>query len=244
MFFGFNLSEILMFPVKDAEARKYLLIGALVSLAGFVIPILPYLVLLGYAALIARQVLRGESPRMIPWEDWGGMFTNGAKLFGVRMIYSIPILILMVPLMLMSFAMPFVVTSMDSADAEAFFVLFPLLMFGIMCLIIPVSLPLAVIIPAAEIHSIEKDDFSAAFQFKEWWQVLRANLGGFIAAFAIYYIASMILAVIMQILVATIILSCLLIVFLPAMTAYLTIVMYVTVAIAYREGKAKLAQVA
>lgn len=117
-------------------------------------------------------------------------------------------------------------------------------MFGFMCLIIPISLPLAVIIPAAEMHSIEKDEFSAAFQFKEWWQILRANLGGFIAAFAVYYVLSMALSIIMQVLIATVILSCLLIIFLPAMTAYLSILMYVMTAIAYREGKAKLAHVA
>jgi len=97
MFFGFNLSEIIMFPIKDAEARKYLFIGALISLAGFIIPVLPFFVLMGYSVLIARQVLRGESPRMIAWEDWGDMFKNGAKLFGLRMIYSLPIIILVIP---------------------------------------------------------------------------------------------------------------------------------------------------
>lgn len=244
MFFGFNLSEIIMFPIKDAEARKHLFIGALISLAGFIIPILPFFVLMGYSVLIARQVLRGESPRMVAWEDWGDMFKNGAKLFGVRMIYSLPIIILVIPVVLISFIMPIAAANMNSADAEAIFILFPLLMFGFMCLIIPISLPLAVIIPAAEMHSIEKDEFSAAFQFKEWWQILRANLGGFIAAFAIYYVLSMVLSIIMQVLIATVILSCLLIIFLPAMTAYLSILMYVMTAIAYREGKAKLAQVA
>jgi hypothetical protein len=54
----------------------------------------------------------------------------------------------------------------------------------------------------------------------------------------------MVLVIIMQLLIATVILSCLLIVFMPAMTAYLSILMYVMIAIAYREGKAKLAQVA
>jgi hypothetical protein len=100
MFFGINLNEIFMFPIKDAEARKHLLIGALVALAAFFIPILPYLAIVGYSALIARQVLRGESPRMIAWEDWSGMLTSGLKLFGVRMIYSIPIFLLTLPVML------------------------------------------------------------------------------------------------------------------------------------------------
>jgi hypothetical protein len=244
MFFGFNLSEIFMFPIKDAEARKHLFVGVLVALAGFIIPILPFFALMGYSVLIARQVLRGESPRMVAWEDWGDMFKNGAKLFGVRMVYSIPIFLITIPLIFISLGLPIFATTLDSREAELFFTLFPLLIMGLMCILVPISLPLAILIPAAEIHSIEKDDFSAAFQFKEWWQVLRTNLSGFIAAFAIYYVLSMVLVIIMQLLIATVILSCLLIVFMPAMTAYLSILMYVMIAIAYREGKAKLAQVA
>jgi hypothetical protein len=242
MFFGINLNEIFMFPIKDAEARKHLLIGALVALAAFFIPILPYLAIVGYSALIARQVLRGESPRMIAWEDWSGMLTSGLKLFGVRMIYSIPILLLTLPVMLIGFAMPFVAASMDSREAETFFVLFPLIMFGFTCLLIPLSIPLAIIIPAAEIHTVETDNFSAAFQFKDWWGIFRANLSGFLAAFGVYYIAAMLFAIIMQVLMATVILSCLLIVLMPASTIYMSLVMYAAVATAYRDGKAKLAQ--
>ncbi len=41
MFFGFDLKKIFLFPVKDAEARKYFLIGPLVSIAAFSGPIVP-----------------------------------------------------------------------------------------------------------------------------------------------------------------------------------------------------------
>ena len=74
MFFGFDLKEILMFPFKDQESRKYFLIGCLVALAAFFIPIVPYLVLFGYAVRIARQVMNNESPRMIAWDDWGPFY--------------------------------------------------------------------------------------------------------------------------------------------------------------------------
>ncbi|WKZ38994.1 MAG: DUF4013 domain-containing protein [Anaerolineales bacterium] len=244
MLFGINLTEILMFPLKDAEARKHFLIATLVVFVSFIIPIVPYLALLGYAALIAQQVLRGETPRMIPWEDWGGMLTNGLKLFGARLIYSLPIILLVAPIMIASFVLPFVATEMNSRDAETLVILTSLVIFGSMCFIVPVSLVLGVIIPVAEVHVVEKGEFAAAFQLKAWWSIFRANVPGFIAAIVIYYIASMLLGIIMQILVATFILACLLIIFVPAMTAYLTLVMYAAVAIAYRDGREKLAQTA
>lgn len=240
MFFGFDLKEIFMFPFRDEEARKYLLIGGLVSIAAFFIPVVPYLVLMGYSVQIARQVLRGESLRMVPWEDWGGMLKDGARLFGVRLIYTLPILILAIPLVLFGIAMPFVAEGMNSGDAEALIAVYSIVMLAGMCIIVPLSLPLALLVPVAEMHVVDKDEFSASFRIKDWWQVFRANIGGFIAAFGIYYAISMVLAIVIQILAATVILACLLLIILPAMTVYLTLITYVTVAIAYRDGKAKL----
>ncbi len=242
MFFGYDLKEIFTFPFKDADARKYLLIGGLISVAGFFIPILPYLLLYGYAVIIARQVLKGEEPHMVPWEDWGEMLKEGAKLFGVRVVFSLPILIFAIPLMIGGIAMPIIVETMDSGSTDTFIALFTIIMMGSMCIIIPLSIPLTVVIPAAEMHVVENNDFAAAFRFKEWWPILRANLGGFIVAFGIYYIVSMALAIVMQILIATLIFACLLFILIPAMTIYLTLIMYVTSAIAYRDGKVKLSQ--
>jgi len=242
MFFGIDLNQIFIFPFKGAEARKYFLIGCAVSLAGFIIPVLPYLVLFGYAARIAKQIFNNESPRMIAWDDWGGMLKDGARMFGVRMVYSLPILILVIPLMLAGIAMPIVMANVNSADADSIIVVFSLVMLATMCLIIPISLPLAAIIPAAEMYAVDKNEFAAGFRVGEWWPIFRANLSGFIAAFAIYYVASMILTVALQIIMATIILSCLLPFLMPGLTMYLALIMYATIAQAYKVGKEKLAQ--
>jgi hypothetical protein len=82
---------------------------------------------------------------------------------------------------------------------------------------------------------IETNKFSALFWIKEWWQIFRANLSGFLVAFGIYYLASIIL------IFATIILSCLIIILFPAITFYRMLIMYTTGAIAYKDGKIKLA---
>jgi hypothetical protein len=242
MLSGFNLNEILVFPVKDAEARKHFLVGTLVSFAAMIIPIVPYLALFGYAARIARQVLNAESPRMIAWDDWGGMVKDGLKMFGVRMILGLPIIIAVLPLILASIAFPIFVGNANSAEVDTFFAIFTVIMLASLCIIIPISIPLTVIIPAAEMYVLEKEDFAAGLRFREWWPILRANLGGFIAAFAIYYLTAMITIFVIQLLGATIILACLMFVLLPASTIYITLIMYVTAAQAYRDGKVKLAQ--
>lgn len=242
MFFGFNLNEIFMFPVKDDESRKHFYVGIAVSLLAFIVPIVPYIILFGYGAQIAKQIINGESPRMIAWTDWGKLFKDGLKVFGARLVIGLPILIFAIPIFIVSFIFPFLMESASPREAEAFLPIYMLVIFGGICFIFPISLVMAVIIPAPEMYVIEKDDFTAVFQFREWWKIFRANLGGFIAAFGIYYILSFVLAFAMQILLATLILACLLIVLLPAMTIYITLIMYVLGAMAYKDGKAKLAQ--
>jgi len=242
MFFGIDLNQVFSFPFKDAESRKYFLIGCGVALAGFIIPLIPYLALLGYAARIARQIFNNESPRMIAWDDWGGMIKDGARMFGVRMIYTLPILIVAVPLGLAGIALPFIMDNVSRASADSIIMVFSLIMLAGICLLIPISLPLAAIIPTAELHTVDKVEFAAGFRLREWWPIFRVNIGGFIAAFAVYYIASMALGFILQILMATIILICLLPIFIPALTMYSMLIMYSTVAQAYKVGKDKLKQ--
>lgn len=242
MFFGFDLKEIFYFPVKDAEARKYLLTAVLISLAAFIVPILPYFLLIGYSIQIVRQIFNNESPRMVAWENWGDLFKDGAKLFGVRFIFTLPILILIMPMMVLSFALPFLAPGSNSSDFSPVFGLF-MVVFGLtMCIMVPISLVIMVILPAAEMHSVDKNDFAAAFRFQEWWAIFRANTGGFIAAFGIYYVATFALTIVMQILMATLILACLVPLLMPAIIAYSILIMYVTIAIAYRDGKIKLEQ--
>lgn len=238
MFFGIDLKELLYFPFKDADSRKYFLIGALISISAFIVPILPYFLLTGYAVQIARQVFKGESLRMVAWEDWGGMFKDGAMVFGVRIIYSLPIMILILPMMIVSFVIPFIASESDNPDA--LLAIFIGVIALTLCLVIPISIASALFIPAAEMHVIEKNEFAAGFRIREWWAIFRANMGGFIAAFAIYYLISMALAIIIQILGATLILACLIPILLPAVTFYIVLIMYISIGQAYREGKAKL----
>lgn len=241
MFFGFNLNEILKFPLKE-ENRKHLYIGIAVSLLAFIVPVAPYIILFGYAAQIAKQILNNEEPRLIAWDDWGKLFKDGLKVFGARFILGIPILIFVIPVIIVSFIFPFMMENASPREIEQFMPIYFLIIFGSVCVLMPISIPLALIIPAAEMKVIDSDDFSALFRIKEWWQIFRANMSGFIASFGIYYIITFILTFAVQILFATIILSCLLIILLPAITFYITVIMYATSAMAYKDGKEKLAQ--
>lgn len=244
MFFGFNLNEILTFPFKDQESRKHFLVGALVSISAFIIPILPFFVLTGYAVQIAKQVMRGESPRMVAWDDWGKLFSDGAKVFGIRLVLTSPILIFAIPLMFVGLLIPVFMANASPEEMETFMAIYSIFITASVCIIFPVSIALAVILPPAEMHVVDTGEFAAGFRVREWWAILRANLGGFIAAFVIYYLTSMAVAFGVQLLMMSIIFACLLPIAMPAITIYSILIMYVTSAQAYRDGKAKLAETA
>jgi len=242
MFFGIDINQAFSFPFKDAESRKYFFIGCLVSLAAFIIPVIPFLLLYGYAVRIVKQVLNNESPHMVAWDDFGGMLKDGAKMFGIRIIYSLPVLILMVPMFLSIVAMPLFMSHASDSQLNVLFPLLILIIFGTICVLLPLSIPLAVIIPAAELYVVEKDEFAAGFRVREWWPLLRANLSGFVAAFGVYYLSTMALMFAAQMIGATLILACLLPFLFPAITMYITLIMYTTIAQAYKLAKEKLAQ--
>jgi hypothetical protein len=236
MLANFDLNHLLTFPVKENEDRKQFLIGILVYLAAFIIPIIPLILITGYTVRIMRQVLAGEQPRMVAWDDWGGMLTDGARLFGLRLVFLLPLFILLCPLMGLSFGLPFI---MENADRYPDWIalLFPLFMGLVFLLIVPFSIILSVILPAAEAHVVEKNEFNAGFRVREWWAILRANLGGFLLALAISYAISLALTLIMQFAMLTLVLACLLPFALPAIGMYMMLVMYTVFAQAYKEGR-------
>lgn len=236
---NFNIEQVLFFPVRGSESRKNFLIGILIYFAGFIIPILPMILVTGYIARIMRQVFNGEEPHMPAWDDWESMLRDGAYIYGVRIIYMLPLFILFAPLFIGGMFLPFLMDS--SNDPNGFIIFLPFLLFGMMMLIIfPLSLALGIIVPAAEAHTISKTEFAAGFRVREWWPIFRANLGGFIIAYLIALIASIGLSLVVQVAMMTIILICILPLILPAITLYSTLVMYAAFAQAYSDGKSKI----
>ena len=243
MLFGYNLNDLFLFPVQDQDARKHFLIGCLIYLAGFIIPILPWIVATGYIAILIRQVLNGEKPHLVPWENWEALLKDGARLFGVRLIYASPLLVLFFLMMLAVFALPFF-AGLAQNDSNPDFgmapLLFPLVLGGASLLIMPLSLAIGLIVPAAEIHVIAQDSFQAGFKVQEWWPIFKKNWGGFVVALAILYGISMLMSIVMQIMIFTVVLLCLFPFFLPVISMYSAVVQYAAFTQAYKEGRDKL----
>lgn len=243
MLFGFDLNHLLLFPIKDSEARKYFLVGCLLYMASFFIPILPWLVTSGYSATIIRQVLNGEKPRMVPWDNWEELLKDGARLVGIGLVYSLPLLLLMLILLLVVFVFPFFSVSLQDANNQGLgiaWVLYILITSGAFMLFFPLSLAFGLIVPAAEVHAIAKDHFMAGFRVTEWWPIFKQNWGGFVLAMAILYALTMVMSFAMQFMMITIILICVLPLFMPVYLMYYSVIQFALFARAYKDGEEKL----
>jgi len=232
---NFNLSELFLFPVKDSEARKNFLIASAIYLAAFFIPLLPLIVVTGYTARIIRGVVNGEAPTMPNWDDWESMFKDGAYMFGVRLVFTLPLFVILFPLIFGLVLIPISLNSNGSGDQ--FPIAIPIVIGIVLLVVFPLSMILGLLIPAAEIHSVVRNNFAAGFRFREWWPIFRSNWTGFLLALLLAYGASMALAAMVGIAVITIVLFCVMPIVMPPISAYLTLIMYAAFAKAYKDGQ-------
>ena len=239
-----NLQATLLFPVRDADARKQWLIASAITLAGFIIPILPTLVVMGYSVKIMRQVIHeGREPSMPEWQsnDLGTRLQDGFRLWATQLVYTLPLMLLMgCGFIAMFSGTGLLAASSDSNIPPALGGLALFAGVGFMMLIGILALPLGILLGAVESHAVAQGTFQAVFDVKGWWQVFRKSLVQFLLSYLLVMAASMVLTVVMQIAVLTIVLMCLFPFLMAGYAAYLMLVMNTLFAQAYAAGRAAL----
>jgi hypothetical protein len=183
------MQDLLAFPFRQPRWREKLLLLVLFSVAGFAVPLLPMLVVLGYGAEISRVALAEGRLHLPEWGQWDRLLRDGLKLLGAALLYALPAAGLMVLGYVLMMVTPFFGAFLDRAGDQAALVGMWLVLlvalagfaaFGLGMLLVFVT---GLIVPPAQMHLIATDDFTAAFRYREWWPILRANLAGFIWAY-------------------------------------------------------------
>jgi hypothetical protein len=246
-----NLKELLAFPFQDDDWKNKFLIGSLIVIAGFAIPVIPFFFLYGYMMQIMHHIIVEKGKPFLPkWDDWGKLFVDGAKLVGVVLIYMLPIMVLMTIGFFIMFFLPMlgipvaIIGGEENPEAAgammgilsivsmvAFFVVFGIGMI--------ISLAIGVVMPTVMGHVAATGDFGAAFRLKEWWAIFKANVAGFLLAYLIVFAVSMVLNSILGFLYCTIILCCIVPFLTAPVTLYTVIISGALFGEAYREGAEK-----
>lgn len=242
------VKRLFTFPFTDPDWKNKFLIGSGLLFGSFVIPLLPMLPVFGYAARIVRQTTEGDTgePYKLPeWDDWNELFVDGLRLFGANFVLTLPIaLVMMVGWGMYMVGMLGTMSAGENPQALADSSPLLLLGFGaFMCsimLIIPLMLVTYLLIPVTQAHVALKRSFGALFAVREWWAILRANIGSYLLILFVMLGMYMAFMFAFQILYLTFILCFILPVVTAPLYFYGLLVVYHLSGLAYAEGQGNL----
>jgi len=170
------------FAFDDPRWLPKILMGGLFALAS--IFLIGIFFIYGYMARLARNVIKGVQYPLPEWDDLGEYFTEGLKLFAVALVYAIPV-ILIAGIAIV----PMIIINAGADNNEALRSFAGMSASCVWCVMFPISIALAVWMPAALLMVVVTGEFSAGFDFRRIWQFIRANVGNYILAFVVWLVA-------------------------------------------------------
>jgi len=237
---GVPFNQVLVFPFRDAQSFKRFLLVAGLTLAGFLIPILPGLIVAGYSIRILRQAIREGKVEMPGWSDENRLLVDGIYSAIITLVYILPGLItLMAGFILYFVSFLMVIPSPERADTASIFGIFipMIILFAGMGLGTILLFLGAIPLPVAFCRFADEGRLGAAFQIGEIFRALKKNPIGYIAAWVVCFGLVYILYVIYWIAYVTVILCCPGYILMLVGTSAAGCVFLAMVGLAYRQGK-------
>ena len=186
-----DLGRCFTFVTEDPEWVTKILVGGLFTLLSAVLVGIPFV--LGYWGRTLNNAAGGQ-PRPLPaWDDLGGIFSDGLRLLGVYLVYTLGLTMALAALSCV-FVAPLValgnVGGLDDGPGALLGALGGIgtLLFAAVATV--VSLAALVYLPAAMARAALRDSFSEGFSWREITAFIQANPGNYALALVIYLLAS------------------------------------------------------
>lgn len=242
-----SLKRIFKYPFQEPNWRGRFLVGSVLILAGFFVPILPGIFVAGYILQVMRQVIAGQEPSLPPWDDWGKLAVDGLQATIIGFVYFLPAMIVMFGGMGLYFFGTFfppllvagandptqMVGGMLAVTFGSMAIMFLSVVLGMLLMLLG-----AVATPVATAHFVASDQLGAAFRLREWWRILRANKLGYFIAWVIVFGLYTVLNFGTMLLYYTVVLCCLMPIVAAPVLFYVGLVATAIFGQTYREGVA------
>jgi len=160
-----NFSEAFKFVFQDPDWFKKIIIPGLV---GLLIPIVGSLVLVGWGLKVTLNLIR-HNPTPLPSMDFGEDLKRGFKAFVVSLVYSLPILILYIPIIVIT-----ALVGDSNENTMLALVSIASLCFGFLILVY--SIVMALMLPAAYARTVVEDRIGAGLEFGKVFTMVKNNL--------------------------------------------------------------------
>jgi len=174
-----DIGKAFGYVFEDEAWIKKIVLGAVFGFLSLFLIGIPFL--LGYLVDTVRNVM-GDEPYPLPeWSDLGDKFVKGLILTAVAILYNLPVILLACLLG--------VVGLVASGRGEE-----PMRTGAlcVQCLSSLWGLLVAVVFPAAMIRYAGSGEFTAAFRFGEIFSLITANVGNYIVAILVGWVACVI----------------------------------------------------
>ena len=177
-----NIGKAFTYVFEDPDYIKKIGIAALMAL----IPIAGWLILLGWGVEITRRVIRGQSQPLPEWTDFGALFMQGLKAFGIIFVYVLPILVVNGCVQLAQIPL----ASQQANDTMGLIIMGLSILSG--CLSSIFGIALGLLLPPVLGIFADTGDISAAFRVGDVIALLRANIGAYLLALVGGFLSSII----------------------------------------------------
>jgi hypothetical protein len=177
-----DFGRALSFFFQDPDWVKKILLGSLFTLLTFVL--VGVFFLAGYVLRVTQRSARGETYPLPDWDDLGGIFTDGLRVFAFYLGYVIPLSILFVIPSLGLVAIEGV-----DRDGSPIMALAGVMIIGVITLL---SLIVALYMPAALTRLALKGNIGAGFEFGAILAFIKRNAGNYVLAILIMIVAQLI----------------------------------------------------
>lgn len=163
-----DFGKAFTYVFEDPDWIKKVLLAAVISL----IPIIGTFVTMGWSMEAGQRVI-SQDPQALPEVDFGKHLGLGFKVFLVYLVYSIPMIIFYLPIILVT---AFIGQGNDNT-MNTLIIIVSLCCGGLMLLY---GLVLLVMLPAGVGNFLATGQVGAAFRFKEVFGLLRAAPGAYV----------------------------------------------------------------
>ncbi len=171
-----DVGKSISYIFEDDEWVNKVGVGALIAM----VPILNFAGI-GYEVRVIRSVARGEARPLPKWDDFGQFFVDGLWLALARLVYALPIFVLMgVPFVSWLIFVFAAATTQDEDRIAAFFPFVFLLCGCAFLIMLLYSLTIGVISPAITAQYIRRGAFGACFDVPAILRFIRDNASNYL----------------------------------------------------------------
>jgi hypothetical protein len=245
------LKTLFKFPLQGPNWRNNFIIGAALTLANSIVPLVPMIFVYGYALQIMRRTIEGQDLELPSWDDWGKLAVDGLRMMLVGLVYLLPgILVLLGGFTLYFasiFSWPLLATTAERGSNGPTALLLSISFLGSIAIMMLSTLLGSLLtllglipLPVVTAHFAVRDKVAAAFRVREWWPLLRANKLGYFAAWVVVLGLMSILYFAFAMAYYTLVLCCLIPLLAAPVSFYVTLIGAVLFGQTYRESMAML----